>query len=110
MANVRMLNEYAKNKLTEKQLSVSNKNTEKELYSVMVDEGLQTIGEKTYTLETSNYIIAMTERNGGETVDLETWLLNQLGLDKKTATERAKADKCFKYSNGSVVFKVKVKE
>ena len=110
MTNKTFINEYAKAKVTIKELTAKVKEMESEMYSIMVEDGQQTIGKKTYTLDTAKYQVQMTESNGSETVDWKAVALSLLKVDEKTAKEYAFKNGFVTTRKGSIKFDANIKE
>lgn len=105
MANKTLVNEYAKRKVMVEKLTAEMKEMESELYSVMVESGEQTIGKKTYTIDTAKYQLQMTESNSSETVDWKAVALSVMNTDEKTAKEYATKKGLVTSRKGSLRFK-----
>ena len=110
MANKTFINEYAKAKVTVKELTAKVKEMENEMYSIMVEDGQQTIGKKTYTLDTAKYQVKMTESDSSETVDWKAVALSVLKVDEKTAKEYAFKNGFITTRKGSIKFDANIKE
>ena len=110
MANKTFINEYAKAKVTVKELTAKVKEMENEMYSIMVEDGRQTIGKKTYTLDTAKYQVKMTESDSSETVDWKAVALSVLKVDEKTAKEYAFKNGFITTRKGSIKFDANIKE
>lgn len=110
MVNKTFINEYAKAKVMVKDLTAKVKEMENEMYSIMVEDGQQTIGKKTYTLDTAKYQVQMTESNSSETVDWKAVALSLLKVDEKTAKEYAFKNGFIITRKGSIKFDANIKE
>ena len=104
MASKTFINEYAKAKVTVKALTAKVKEMENEMYSIMVEDGQQTIGKKTYTLDTAKYRVKMTESDSSETVDWKSVALSVLKMDEKTAKEYAFKNGLITTRKGAIKF------
>ena len=89
MSSKTIMNEYGKIKVTIKDLTAQMKKLEPQIYSIMVEEGLQSIGKKTYTFNTAKYQIKITEADSSEVVDWKALALYVLKMDEKTAKKYA---------------------
>lgn len=110
MASKTFINEYAKAKVAVKELTAKVKEMENEMYSIMVEDGRQTIGKKTYTLDTAKYQVKMTESDSSETVDWKSVALSVLKVDEKTAKEYAFKNGFITTRKGSIKFDANIKE
>ena len=109
MTDKKIALEYAKNKILLEELTEKVKLLEKEMYGVMVEQGEQTIGKKTYTYALPNYEIQMTETASSETVDWKSIALELLGTDEANGKIYAKKHNFVTSRNGSVKYKVKAR-
>lgn len=83
MTNNAVIKEYAKNKLLAEQAQNRCKELQPLLYDIMVTDGVQDIGKKTYTVETAGYKVSMTEANSAVVIDYKAIALSISKMDEK---------------------------
>lgn len=110
MTNNAIIKEYAKNKLLAEQAQNRCKELQPLLYDIMVSEGEQTIGKKTYTVETAGYKVSMTEANSAVVIDYKAIALNSLGLDEKALKEYAEKHGFTTTRKGAITYRASEKE
>ena len=110
MTNNQVIKEYAKNKLLAETALNRCKELQPLLYDIIVSEGEQTIGKKTYTVETSAYTVSMTESEPAEIVDYKAIAMVVLGLDEKELKTYAHKHGFTTIRKGATTFKAKENE
>lgn len=110
MTNNAIIKEYAKNKLLAEQAQNRCKELQPLLYDIMVAEGTQDIGKKTYSVETTAYKVSMTESNSAVVIDYKAIALNTLGLDEKQLKEYAEKHGFTTTRKGAIIYRASEKE
>ena len=110
MTNNQIIKEYAKNKLLAEQAQNRCKELQPLLYDIIVSDGTQDIGKKTYSIETAAYKVSMTESDGATVIDYKAIALNTLGLTEKELKDYAKKHGFTTTRKGAITFRASEKE
>lgn len=110
MTNNAIIKEFAKNKLLAEQAQNRCKELQPLLYDIIVSDGIQDIGKKTYTVETAGYKVSMTEANSANVIDYKAIVLNTLGMSEKQLKAYAKNHGFITTRKGAITYRVSEKE
>lgn len=110
MTNNTIIKEYAKNKLLAEQAQNRCKELQPLLYDIIVSDGTQDIGKKTYTVETAGYKVSMTEANSAVIIDYKAIALNALGMDEKQLKAYAEKHGYTTTRKGAITYRAFEKE
>lgn len=110
MTNNQVIKEYAKNKLLAEQAQNRCKELQPLLYDIIISDGTQNIGKKTYTVETAGYKVSMTEANSAVVIDYKAIALNALGMNEKQLKEYAEKHGFTITRKGAITYRASEKE